>query len=173
MVWEYILAAYDLRNVLHGSAYEDDIERKLVPAKESLQQLPESLRALLANAFGLDMGFRDNTTDEQDELPVMNFPASTQYANSQKNNENRAYLFTTLCLNALLQDDYRAPHEMIIPQELHRQRRCCEPHCSHSARERVGGACAGDCHRRRGNLALHVSPKAAQTGRLQMAYGVP
>ena len=84
MVREYILAAHDLHNVLHGSTYEDDIERKLVPAKEYLQQLPESLRALLANAFGLDMGFRDNTTDGQDELPVMNFPASTQYGNSQK-----------------------------------------------------------------------------------------
>ena len=71
----------------------------------------------MANAFGLDMGFHDNTSDEQEGLRVITFPASAQYVNSQKNNENRAYLFTTMCLNALLQDD-RAPHEMMISQTL-------------------------------------------------------
>ena len=116
VVWEDILAARDLRNVRHGSTYQDDIERQLVPAKEYLQQLPESLRALLVNAFGLDMSFRDSTTDDKDGLRAMNSPASAQYANSQKNNENRAYFFTTMCLNALLQDNYRAPHEMMIWQ---------------------------------------------------------
>ena len=42
------------------------------------------------NAFGLDMGFRDNTVDENEGFPAMSSPASAQYANSQKNKENRA-----------------------------------------------------------------------------------
>ena len=40
VVWEDILTTRDLRNVRHGSTYEDDIERQLVPAMEYLQQLP-------------------------------------------------------------------------------------------------------------------------------------
>ena len=118
VVREDIIAARELRNVRYGSTYEDDIERQLVPAKEYLHQLPESLRALLANVFGLDMGFRDNTTDEEEELPATNSRASAQQESSQKKYENRSYFLTTMYLNALLQDDYRAPHEMMISQTL-------------------------------------------------------
>ena len=115
MVREDILAARNLRNVRRGSTLQDDIERKLVPATEYLRQVPESLRALLANAFDLDMGFRDDTAGEEEGLPVAKSRFSAPYANGQRNNENKAY-FLTVCLNALLKDDYRAPHEMMISQ---------------------------------------------------------
>ena len=113
-----ILAARNLRNVHRGSTLEDDIERKLVPATEYLRQVPELLRALLANAFDLDMGFRDDTAGEEEGLPVAKSRFSAPYANGQKNNEKKAYFLTTVCLNALLKTDYRAPHKMMISQAL-------------------------------------------------------
>ena len=103
VVREDILAARDLRNVRRGSTCEDDTERQLVPTKEYLRQLPESLRVLMANAFGVDMGFRDDTAGKEEGLPATNSRTSAQDAISQKN-ENKAY-FLTMCLNDLLKDD--------------------------------------------------------------------
>ena len=116
VVREDILAARELRNVRRGSTYQNDIERKLVPATEYLIQLPESLRALMANAFSLDMGFRNDTAGEEEGHPDTISRARSQNANSEKTDENRAYFLTTMCLISLLKYDYRAPHEMMISQ---------------------------------------------------------
>ena len=120
VVRDDILAARNLRNVRRGSTLQDDIERKLVPATEYqyLRQVPESLRALLANAFNLDMGFRDDTAGEEKGRPVAKSRFSAPYANGHKNNEKKAYFSTTVCLKALLKDNYWAPHEMMISQAL-------------------------------------------------------
>ena len=114
VVREDILAARDLRNVRRGSTYEDDVERKLVTSTEYLKQLPESLRASMAKACSLDMGFRDETASEDEGRPDTISRARPQNANREKIEKNRAYFLTTMCLKALLKDDYRAPHEMMI-----------------------------------------------------------
>ena len=112
MVRKGILAGRKLRNVHSDSTYQDDIERKLLPATEYLKQLPESLRALMPNAFSLDMGFRNDTAGEEEGRPDTISRARSQNANSEKTDENSAYFLMTMYLNALLKDYYRAPHDV-------------------------------------------------------------
>ena len=102
VIREDILAAQELRNVRRGSTYQDDIERKLVPAPEYLKQLPESLRVLMTKAFSFDMSFRNDKADEEQGHPDTISRPGPQNANSGKTDENRAYFLTTMCLNVLL-----------------------------------------------------------------------
>ena len=84
LVRKGILAARKLRNVQSGSTYQDDIERKLLSATEYLKQLSESLRALMPNAFSLDMGFRNDTAGEEDGRPDTFTRARSQMPTARK-----------------------------------------------------------------------------------------
>ena len=90
VVRQDILAARELRNVRRGLACQDDIERKLVPPLEYLRQLPESLRALMANVFSLDMGFRNDTPGEEKRRTYTTPRARSRNENDEKTDENRA-----------------------------------------------------------------------------------
>ena len=53
VVREDVLGAPDLQNVRRGSTLEDDNERQIAPARENLQQVLESLSALIADPVSL------------------------------------------------------------------------------------------------------------------------
>ena len=92
VVRQDILAARELQNVRRGSTYEGDIERKLALATEYLRQLPEFLKALMANAFSFDMGFRNDTAGEEEGRPNTTSGARSRNANGEKTDENRVLL---------------------------------------------------------------------------------
>ena len=87
-----------------------------MPAAKYIQELPESMRVLLANAFNVDMGLAGAMND-QDPLPSSS-NAGARTGNTRKREHNRAYFLATMCLSALLRQDYRAPHELVMSQAL-------------------------------------------------------
>ena len=113
-----ILEASGLRNVRRGSTLTDDNERHLVPAREYLQQVPKSLRTLMAEVFGLDLGFGCKTERHDDGRTLRKSSEDTRLENKRKNIANRAYFLSTICLNAVLMTNYRAPHEMVLSQAM-------------------------------------------------------
>ena len=113
-----ILEAPGLRNVRRGWTLTDDNERHLVPAREYLPQVPKPLRTLMAEVFGLDVGFGCKTERHDDGRTLRNSSKDTRLEIKRKNVANRAYFLTTMCLNALLMTNYRAPHEMVLSQTM-------------------------------------------------------
>ena len=70
----------------------------------------------MAEAFGLDMGFGCKTERHDDGRTLSKSKEDSWLENKRKKEENRAYFLTTMCLNAVLTANYRAPHEMVLWQ---------------------------------------------------------